>query len=191
VHSATRAPARRRITRKNYWGEAPGGRHIPHEQGAPLTAVVDTKTILVLDDRAADRGLLVVLLERAGYSVLEASAGEEALELARAERPHLVITDILMPGMNGYEFVRRLRSHPETDAIPVIFCTANYVEGEVRRLAAACGVSDFISKPSDLATVVDLVGEVLGSPRTLPPPPLVSGEFDREQLRLLNDKLVE
>ena len=92
--------------------------------------------------------------------------------------------------MNGYEFVRRMRSQPETDQIPVIFCTANYVEGEVRRLAAACGVSDFISKPSDLATVVDLVGEVLGSPRALPQP-LVSGEFDREQLRLLNDKLVE
>ena len=133
----------------------------------------------------------MVLLGRAGYSVLEASSGEVALELASAEHPQLVITDILMPGMNGYEFVRRLRSHPETDAIPVIFCTANYVEGEVRRLAAACGVSDFISKPSDLATVVDLVGEVLGSPRTLPPSPLVSGEFDREQLRLLNDKLVE
>ena len=76
-----------------------------------------------------------MLLGRAGYSVCEAPTGDEALELARTERPDLVITDILMSGMNGYEFVRRLRSHPETDAIPVIFCTANYVEGEVRRLA--------------------------------------------------------
>jgi signal transduction histidine kinase len=191
VHSALWPPRRARITRKNYWGEAAPGRHIPHErQGAPLTAAEDTKTILVLDDRAADRELLAVLLGRAGYAVREAPTGEEALALARAELPDLVITDILMPRMNGYEFVRRLRSHPETDAIPVIFCTANYVEGEVRRLAAACGVSDFIAKPSDLATVVDLVGEVLGSPRALPRP-LVSGEFDREQLRLLNDKLVE
>ncbi len=130
----------------------------------PLTDTQDMKSIVVLDDRAADRELLGVLLGRAGYSVHEASTGEEALELARAERPDLVITDILMPGMNGYEFVRRLRSQPDTDAIPVIFCTANYVEGEVRRLAAACGVSNFIAKPSDLATVVDMVGEVLGSP---------------------------
>ena len=161
----------------------------------PLDAVLapaaqSTKSILVLDDRAPDRELLAVLLGRAGYSVREASTGDEALTLARGERPDLVITDILMPGMNGYEFVRRLRDHPDTHAIPVIFCTANYVEGEVRRLAAACGVSHFIAKPSDVATVVDMVGDVLGAPRTLPQP-LVSGEFDREQLRLLNDKLVE
>ena len=103
-------------------------------------------SILVLDDRAADRELLATLLGHAGYSVRGASTGEEALGLARAERPDLVITDILMPAMNGYEFVRRLRSDPDTDAIPVVFCTANYEEGEVRQLAAACGVSHFIAE---------------------------------------------
>ena len=147
-------------------------------------------SILVLDDHAADRELLATLLGLAGYSVREASRGEEALRLARAELPALVITDIVMPAMNGYEFVRRLRSHPDTAAIPVIFCTANYEKGEVRQLAAAAGVSNFIAKPSDPETVVATVGEVLGSPRTLPKP-LARDEFDREQLRLLNDKLVE
>ena len=73
-----------------------------------------------------------------------------------------------MPTMNGYEFVRRLRSQPDTAAIPVIFCTANYEEAEVRQLAAACGVSHFIAKPSDPETIVSTVGEVLGSPPTLP-----------------------
>ena len=157
------------------------GRHVP---------LNTANSILVLDDRLADRELLVILLGRAGYSVREASTGEEALELAQAERPDLVITDILMPAMNGYEFVRRLRSHPDTASTPVIFCTANYVEGEVKRMAAACGVSHFIAKPSNLATIMDTVGEALGSPRPLPQAP-VSGEFDREQLRLLNDKLVQ
>jgi signal transduction histidine kinase len=147
-------------------------------------------SILVLDDRRADRELLAILLRRAGYDVREASEGEEALAAAREDLPDLVITDILMPGMNGYEFVRRLRGWPETHAIPVIFCTANYVEGEVKRLAAACGVSHFIAKPSDLDTILATVGEVIGSPRRVPRP-LPSGEFEREQLRLLNDKLVE
>jgi signal transduction histidine kinase len=147
-------------------------------------------SILVLDDRAVDRELLATLLGLAGYSVREAATGDEALGLASADPPDLVIADIVMPTMNGYEFVRRLRSQPETAAIPVVFCTANYEEAEVRQLAAACGVSNFIGKPSDPETIVRTVGEVLGSPRALPPP-VVRDEFDRAQLRLLNDKLVE
>jgi signal transduction histidine kinase len=150
----------------------------------------DSSSILILDDRAADREFLAALLVRAGYSVRAATTGHDALELARAEQPDLVITDILMPGMNGYEFARRLRTDPDTDAIPVIFCTANYVEREVKKLAAACGVSKFIAKPSDLETILATVGEVLGAPRG-PPLPQASEEFDREQLRLLNDKLFE
>jgi signal transduction histidine kinase len=147
-------------------------------------------SILVLDDHAADRELLSTVLGHAGYSVLEASSGEEALGFARDEPPDLVIADIVMPGMNGYEFARLLRGHSSTASIPVVFCTANYEKGEVRQLAAACGVSDFIAKPSSPKTIVATVGEVLGSPRTLPSP-VVRGEFDREQLRVLNDKLVE
>jgi signal transduction histidine kinase len=151
---------------------------------------VDSHSILIVDDRAADRDLLAILLGHAGYSVQEATTGQDALEIARADQPDLVITDILMPGMNGYEFVRRLRTDPETDAIPVIFCTANYVEGEVKKLAAACGVSRFIAKPLDLETILEIVGDVLSAPRGLSPP-LAREEFDREQLRLVNDKLFE
>jgi signal transduction histidine kinase len=147
-------------------------------------------SILVLDDRAADRELLTTLLGHAGYDMREAATGDEALRLAGAERPDLIITDILMPSMNGFEFVRRLRSDPLTNSIPVVFCTANYLEDEMKKLAAACGVSHFILKPSDPEAIVSTVGDVLGSTRTLPRP-LGNTEFDREQLRLLNDKLVE
>jgi signal transduction histidine kinase len=147
-------------------------------------------SVLVLDDRPADRELLATLLGHAGYDVREASTGEEALALARAERPDLIVTDILMPSMNGFEFVRRLRSDPHTNAIRVVFCTANYVEGEVKKLANACGVSHFISKPSDPESIVSTVGDALGSTRTLPRP-LAGKDFDREELHLLNDKLVE
>jgi signal transduction histidine kinase len=147
-------------------------------------------SILVLDDRPADRELLTTLLGHAGYEMREAATGDEALRLAGAERPDLIITDILMPSMNGFEFVRRLRSDPHTNSIPVVFCTAYYLEDEMRKLAAACGVSHFILKPSDPEAIVSTVGDVLGSTKTLPRP-LGNTEFDREQLRLLNDKLVE
>ena len=147
-------------------------------------------SILVLDDRSDDRELLATLLGHAGYSVRGASTGDEALGLARAERPDLVITDILMPAMNGYEFVRRLRSDPETEAIPVVFCTATTRRERSGSLAAACGVSHFIPKPCDPETVVSTVAEVLGSPPARPRP-LASEEFADQELRLLNDKLVE
>jgi signal transduction histidine kinase len=148
-------------------------------------------TVLVLDDRSEDRELMAQMLEYAGHAAVEAANGESALELAREQRPELIITDILMPVMNGYEFVRRLREDPDVGGTPVIFCTANYLEAEVRALAAACGVSRFIAKPCSpqvvLETVADALGEIEPMPRISPPGP----EFEREQLRVVNDKLVE
>jgi signal transduction histidine kinase len=146
--------------------------------------------VLVLDDRPEDRELLMMLLRYAGHDVLEAATGELALELARERRPKLIITDILMPGMNGYEFVRRVREDPDVAGTPVIFCTANYLEGEVRELAAACGVSRFISKPCSPEVVIATVSEALDASVRLVAPAL-GPEFEREQLRVINNKLVE
>ena len=126
-------------------------------------------SVLVVDDRDVDRELLGTLLGQAGYLVLEATSGEEALELAQAERPDLVITDLLMPGMDGYELVRRLRSMPDTDAIPVIFCRANHAERE---------------------TIVGRVSEVVG-PSTGRSLPKLGETLESGQLQLLNDKLVQ
>lgn len=147
-------------------------------------------SILVLDDRQADRMLMVSLLSHAGHEVREAATGEEALEAARAQRPDLVIADILMPAMNGYEFVRELRADPDIGSTQVAFCTANYFEGEVRRLSEACGVSHFIPKPSEPQAIMDTVSQILGA-RAERAPGVVAPVFDREQSRLLNDKLVE
>ena len=173
-------------------GHAATGGDVQSSGGAELPIVPPghTNSILILDDRATDRELLATLLGHAGYSVSEASTGDEALALARADQPDLVITDVLMPVMNGYEFVRRLRSHPDTDGIPVVFCTVHHVEDAVRELAATCGVSHFIPKPSDPETVVGTVGEALGAARVTPLA-LISQDFDSEELRLLNARLVE
>ena len=89
-------------------------------------------TILVVDDRPEDRELMSTLLGYAGHDVVEAASGDAALRLAGEYHPELIVTDILMPDMNGYEFVRRLREDSELGGTPVIFNTANYLEGEVR-----------------------------------------------------------
>src|SRR6266404_698696 len=146
-------------------------------------------TILVVDDRPVNREFFATLLGYKGHRVLEAGDGAEALELVRADRPHLVISDILMPTMDGYEFVRRLRAEPDTADIPVVFSTAHYLDREARSLAEACGVMYTITKPAEPEAVLRTVDAALGIvPSPAPSPP---EEFDREHLRLLTDKLAE
>jgi signal transduction histidine kinase len=148
-------------------------------------------TIMVLDDRKGDRELLTTILGYAGHEVIEAQTGMEALVAAREHRPQVIITDLLMPSMNGYEFVRRLRSEPAIADTKVIFSTATYVEGEVRHLAESCGVSHFLPKPSEPRAVIEVVGQALGSPDAPQEATVGDRDFDREQLRVLNDKLVQ
>lgn len=150
-------------------------------------------TVLVVDDRAVNREFFTTLLGYQGYRVLEAGDGAEALSLIKNDRPQLVISDILMPTMDGYEFVRRLRADPETAGIPVIFSTAHYLDREARSLAAACGVLYTISKPAEPEAVLSTVDAALGivAPAAPLPAPAPDQEFDREHLRLLTDKLAE
>src|SRR6185436_8141211 len=119
-------------------------------------------TILVVDDRLSNRQFLTTLLGYCGYQVSEAANGAEALERVRAERPQLVITDILMPTMDGFEFVQRLRSDPELAATPVFFYTATYSEPQARQLAASCGVATVLPKPCEPQKILDAVNKELG-----------------------------
>jgi PAS domain S-box-containing protein len=147
-------------------------------------------SILVLDDRPAERDLLVTVLGYVGHAVAEAATGPEALAIARATLPDLVIVDLNMPGMNGYEFVRQLRADPAVGATRVLFCTATYDEEEARGLADALGVSDILIKPCEPERIIQIVGDVLMREGT-DAPSSVAAEFDREQLRVLNAKLVQ
>jgi PAS domain S-box-containing protein len=119
-------------------------------------------TILIVDDRPVNRQYLVTLLGYSGHRTLEASDGAEALALASTERPDLVVTDILMPTMDGAELVRAMRSSPELAAVPVIFYSASYREKEARAVADGCGVSIVLSKPADPEDVLRAVDEALG-----------------------------
>src|SRR6266851_1569043 len=102
-------------------------------------------TILIVDDHETNLKLLTTLLGYWNHQVVEAGDGAEGLERARDTRPDLIITDILMPTMDGYEFIRRLREEPALAATPVIFYSAQYLMQDARALAARCGVEYVVS----------------------------------------------
>jgi PAS domain S-box-containing protein len=127
-------------------------------------------TILVVDDRAINRQLLVTLLTYAGHAVMEASDGVEALTKMRAERPDLVISDIYMPNMNGFELAKHIKADPALAAIPVIFYTATYRVSDATPLAASVGVTTLLPKPSEPELILSTVAKALGIEGVRVPP---------------------
>src|SRR5216684_4249951 len=126
-------------------------------------------TILVADDQPLNRKVLTSLLGYQGHRVIEAGDGREALALAASEHPALVIADILMPTMDGYDLVRAMRTDPALADIPVIFSSAHYNEREARQLAQSCGVRNFLPKPCDSEVVLKVVAtELLGQAEPAP-----------------------
>ncbi len=108
--------------------------------------------ILVVDDLAQNVRLLEAVLSPKGFRVATASSGEEALDVLSKEHPDLVLLDILMPGMNGYEVCRRIRQDPRTAFLPVIMITASGEEQKL--LAIEAGADDFVNKPFDQAELL-------------------------------------
>ena len=144
-----------------------------------------------MDDDAANRKLLATLLADEKHQVFQAADGVEALALVERERPRLVISDILMPTMDGYEFVRRLRSLPQVAATEVIFYSAHYLESEARHLASACGVTRVLVKPCESEDILAAVRQSL-DPAAQPPPPVdfaATGVFAHEHVQLMTNKL--
>jgi CheY-like chemotaxis protein len=129
--------------------------------------------ILIVDDDFQTRQLFVSLLSPFGHHVMETRDGRVGLEQARLRKPDLIISDILMPTMNGYEFVSTLRKYPSLENVPVIFHSATFMEPQTRSLGAACGVSLFIAKPCEpeaaLATVQKALGLEIQKPTALAP----------------------
>jgi adenylate cyclase len=108
--------------------------------------------ILVVDDLAQNVRLLEAVLSPKGFRVVTAATGEEALDVLGKEHPDLVLLDILMPGMDGYEVCRRIRQDPETAFLPVIMITASGEEQKIRAIEA--GADDFVNKPFDQAELL-------------------------------------
>jgi diguanylate cyclase (GGDEF)-like protein/PAS domain S-box-containing protein len=123
-------------------------------------------TILIVDDHVLNREFLMTLLGYGGHQLVEAADGIEGLKAASAARPDLIITDILMPNMDGYEFVTRIREDPDPDiaVTPIIFYTAAYREREATVMALACGVRWVLPKPSEPEAILETVHQALGLP---------------------------
>ena len=107
------------------------------------------KTILVADDDLGTRLSISDYLEMSGYSVMTAADGEEALAMVEAYHPHLMVTDIVMPRLNGYELVRSVRQHPTFRLLPVIFLTARN-KTEERIQGYQSGADLYLPKPFEL-----------------------------------------
>jgi len=145
--------------------------------------------ILVVDDHPINRAFLVTLLGYAGHHLHEAADGADALGMVRQTHPDLVIADVLMPTMDGYAFVRRLRADPTIAHTPVVFYTATYLEREAQALARDCGVDHVLVKPAPPDLILRTVAAILDHGPLAPAALAPADTFDRAHTRLLTDKL--
>ena len=119
----------------------------------PNVVADQTGHLLVVDDEEQNRELLRDLLEAAGHKVTEADSGQQTLQMVTRDPPDVILLDVMMPKMDGFEVCRRLKAIPETAAIPVLIVTS--LQGRRERLTGiAAGASDFLSKPIDTQEVI-------------------------------------
>jgi CheY-like chemotaxis protein len=145
--------------------------------------------ILVVEDVPNVLELLEVTLRFKGYEVVSAHNGLEGLEMVEKVRPALIITDILMPKMDGYAFVQKLRFSPENRRIPVIYLSATYVTPEDKKFAMSLGATRFLEKPIDTEDFLLTIAEIMiQDPATLPEP-LDNKDFYQGYRERLEQKL--
>jgi two-component system response regulator MtrA len=120
-----------------------------------------TKLILVADDDADVRELVVFRLVHAGYEVITAADGEEAVELVLARRPDLCLVDVMMPKLDGFAVTERVRASPELAETKVLLLTASVHDSAVER-GLAVGADDYIAKPFSSERLLERVSAALG-----------------------------
>ena len=119
--------------------------------------------ILYVEDNEDNVYMLSARLQRRGFEILVASDGAQGLTLARAESPALILLDMSLPVMDGWEAARQLKAAPETRAIPIIALTAHAMAGE-REKALAAGCDDYDTKPVQFKRLLDKIQSLLGEP---------------------------
>jgi len=121
------------------------------------------KRILIAEDERDIRDLIAFTLRFAGYEVLTANNGEEAVQMTQKELPDLVLTDVRMPKMTGYEACKQIKADPTTQHIPVVFLSAKGQEAEVQSGMAA-GADEYLLKPFAPDQLTRKVAEILSKP---------------------------
>jgi CheY-like chemotaxis protein len=121
-----------------------------------------SKRILLADDSVTALTVHRMILAGAGYDLLTAQDGQEAIDLATAERPDLILMDVVMPRKTGFEATRILRKQETTKSIPVIMVTTR-AEPKILEICFQCGCNDYINKPVDGAVLLAKVRSILGN----------------------------
>ena len=117
--------------------------------------------VLLVEDNEMNRDMLARRLERRGYQVVVAVDGAESIAKAESESPDLILMDMSLPGLDGWEATRQIKAAPETRAIPVIALTAHAMSGD-REKAIGAGCDDFDTKPVDFTRLVEKIEALLG-----------------------------
>ncbi len=133
--------------------------------------------ILVVEDVPSILELIEITLRFKGYPVMTARNGQEALEMVEGEHPALVITDILMPKLDGFALTQQLRTNPKTNSIPIIFLSATFIMPEDKDFALSLGAVRFLEKPVDTEEFLLTVAEVLTSGPSKLPKPMGEDDF--------------
>jgi twitching motility two-component system response regulator PilH len=117
---------------------------------------------MIVDDSPTDTHQLKKILEKNGFTILTAADANEGIEVAKRERPDLILMDVVMPGLNGFQATRELTSNPETSSIPVIIVTRK--DQQVDRVwAMRQGARNYVTKPVAEGALLDLISETLAA----------------------------
>jgi len=149
----------------------------------------ESKVLLIVEDIPNILELLDLTLKYNGYQVMTARNGLEALEVLEDKHPALIITDILMPRMDGFTLIYRLRTNQKTRDIPVVFLSATYVSPEDKAFAATLGATKFIEKPIDTKTLLKTIADLIKQPPKEFPMLLKEREFFEKYQTRLETKL--
>jgi len=147
--------------------------------------------ILIVEDIPYLLELLQVTLKFKGYTVITARDGDEALSIMETDRPALILTDVLMPRLDGFAFAQRVRSNPKTQDIPIIFVSATYISPEDKEFALSLGAVRFLEKPVEAEELLLTVAEVLNREPLALPRPISNREFYRGYQGRLQAKLTD
>ena len=111
------------------------------------------KNVRVVDDSPTDTHVLAEMLKKNGFNVLQAASGEDGIEKAKSDKPDLVLMDVVMPGMSGFEATRAIAKDPETSHIPIIICSTKDQETD-KAWGLRQGARDYLVKPIDEKTLI-------------------------------------
>ncbi|HLU68440.1 MAG TPA: response regulator [Kofleriaceae bacterium] len=142
-----------------------------------------SRQLLVVDDDPVQRKLVCFRLQRAGYAVQAATDGAEALELARRARPDAIVSDVLMPRLDGFGLCVAVQRDPALAGVPVILVTNSYVESEDRELARRAGASDLVLRTPELGEVLGALSSLLSGAQKAPAAPARDPDLEADRMR--------